>query len=112
MYGTLKKGFHNHYLIEDSEFLGVFNTYKKMSLYKYKNFDFPYLTEEENEFVSGEIYVVNEKLLTELDIFEEVPTLFIRKKIGIMFHGVEVKAWAYIIEDFNENTLSLQCWNN
>lgn len=76
VYGTLKKGYHNHYLLEDSIFLGEDKTYLS---YVLLNCGFPYMCIEENQpdhiayQVVGEVYEVScPKVLADLDRLEGV----------------------------------------
>lgn len=70
VYGTLKKGFSNHRVLNNSKFLGAAYTQEKFSLYC--NGFFPYIVKERdsNINVHGEVYGVDDKTLRSLDALE------------------------------------------
>lgn len=65
MYGTLKSGFHNHYILKDSKLVdrGVIpgTLYVK---------GLPYYKKEGSGFVHGELYRVDDDVLARLDSLE------------------------------------------
>ena len=98
VYGTLKKGKHNHHLIDKlgCTFLGNAKTIEKYPLI----FDgrLPFLFEENGigENISLEIYDVNLDTLNALDKFEGHPYFYYRKEIECRFDNNElVKAYVY-----------------
>lgn len=70
VYGTLKKGYHNHRLLKEAEYLG------EAELKGYKIYDLPYgypciMKSEKNEVsVKGEVYLINDYILDRLDLLE------------------------------------------
>ncbi|XP_078482267.1 putative gamma-glutamylcyclotransferase CG2811 [Ciona intestinalis] len=83
VYGTLKKGFPNHYLISDAEngvanFLYEANTVEKFALVVGSPFHVPFLLQNTNHgkgnVITGELYEVDDKMLKTLDKFENHPT--------------------------------------
>jgi len=83
VYGTLKRGLHNHFRMADQEYLGDVVTEPRYRVYDLG----PYpglVTDAANGLaVTGELWAVNERCLAELDAFEDVPTWFIREPIAI-----------------------------
>lgn len=74
VYGTLKKGFHNHRFLENQKFVGNGTTEDKYLLYK--KFTLPYLSDakEAQEYghqVKGEVYSITN--IREIDSLEGVP---------------------------------------
>lgn len=80
-YGTLKKGFQNHYLLKDSEFLGIFETgpgYRKVIK------GLPYLIEDSSGAgCEVEVYNVSDLTLKMLDRLEGSPEWYVRTTIKV-----------------------------
>ncbi len=115
VYGSLKKNLKNHHIIENkAKFLNSCKTEELMSLYRYKNYDFPYLSRAPKECIYGELYEVDNDLLKALDKFEDCPNFYVREKIKIM-HYMSMKyveAWTYILnENIIEKDISLDIWS-
>lgn len=92
VYGSLKQSGENHHLLKQSRFLGE---QKTVSKYETKQVgEYPAIIEVEagGKSISGEVYQVKDALLAELDLFEEVPCLYHRKKVWLQ-NGTY--AWAY-----------------
>lgn len=81
VYGTLKKGFHNHYLLKGSKFLGNYVTgpgYTKVIK------GLPYLVEDTAGVgCEVEIYEVSELTLKMLDRLEGSPDWYVRTVIKV-----------------------------
>lgn len=94
VYGTLKKGLSNSYVMKNAKFIGLGITKEEYQLYKLR---FPCLFETINGFqVRGEVYEVDDKLLAGLDYFEGVPDLYYRKEIEVFIEGIGLsKAFVY-----------------
>jgi gamma-glutamylcyclotransferase (GGCT)/AIG2-like uncharacterized protein YtfP len=81
VYGTLKKGFHNAYLLRDSEFFGEAVT---VPTYRMICISFPVIMAEEcGKQVSGEIYTVDDETLARLDGLEREGSSYDRKLIDV-----------------------------
>ena len=83
VYGTLKRGLRNHRLIADQEFLG-----EAVSEPRYRVYDLgPYpglvVDSADGLAIRGELWVVSDCCLAELDDFEGVPDLFNREPVAI-----------------------------
>ena len=97
VYGTLRRGYHNHRLIMDCEVIDIGRTVNNYAMYAN---GIPYVSE--NEAVSqiyGELYLVSPKILFTLDMLEGHPSWYKRKKVPIeTLNGKIYNAWLY----FNE----------
>ena len=95
VYGTLKKGFKNHYLLrERAVFIGAARTRYKYALYAG---EVPYVTpDEEVSVIHGEVYLVDGRTLSLLDDFEEHPHEYERSLIPVILEdGREITAHIY-----------------
>lgn len=96
VYGTLKHGFYNHRWMQGSVYLGkaesTFHGYMM-----YDNGNYPVLVTG-SEVVKGELYVVSEETLKNLDMLEGHPDLYERKKRMFNIKGVSVEAWVYMYQ--------------
>jgi gamma-glutamylaminecyclotransferase len=97
VYGTLRNGFGNHYLLESSTFIGVAKTKEKYALYAR---GIPFLSRTKAvSTVLGEVYAVDETTLGRLDQLEGHPTWYRREKAVVVLHdGTEVVAWIYFCD--------------
>tara|TARA_B110000902_G_scaffold265169_1_gene348715 strand:+ start:4838 stop:5197 length:360 start_codon:yes stop_codon:yes gene_type:complete len=101
VYGTLKKGHSNHFIMKRTLNLGPGLTKKKYAMYVS---GIPFLVEnEEVTKITGELYVVDETTFEILDILEGHPKWYERKEVDVMVEGIEHTAWVY----FNEKQGSL-----
>lgn len=94
VYGTLKRNMRNHHLIANQQFLGTAITeacYRLVDLGRY-----PGLIEDHRTglAVHGELWAVDEPCLQQLDEFEGVPNLFIRRPVAIPgWEGITAYFW-------------------
>lgn len=82
VYGTLKKGFHNHYLLENSKFLTKAKSIPKIPMIQ--GWGFPYAFEKFGigHNIQVEIYDVDSECLKSLDLLEGVSSgHYYRKEI-------------------------------
>lgn len=100
VYGTLKQGFHNHYLLEDAEFISEAKTKQQYPMVNTEEY-FPYLIDEAGKgySIEGELYRIDEEILTMLDILEGYPEHYDRKKIKVVSLGIEVTAIVYFLNE-------------
>ncbi|MBZ2167386.1 gamma-glutamylcyclotransferase [Marinobacter sp. F4216] len=95
VYGTLKRGFFNSHLLEDSAFIGE-DTLRALTLFDLGAFPGALLHPSAGVLV--EVFSINEHTLRQLDILEafvpEAPesSLYLRQKLPTR-HGL---AWTYI----------------
>ena len=103
VYGTLKRGFYNHYFLEGAEFIGKAITVDKYSLYV-KGF-IPYVLKSPKiSNIKGEVYLVNEDTLQKIDILEGHPYEYKREKIKVKLEDSDevIHAWMYFYKDTEE----------
>jgi gamma-glutamylcyclotransferase (GGCT)/AIG2-like uncharacterized protein YtfP len=74
VYGTLKRDFPNHYVLGDSKFLGEFTTEPRYTMLDLGMF--PGVIYQGNTKIVGEVFEVDEKIMTDLDNLEGFPTLY------------------------------------
>jgi gamma-glutamylaminecyclotransferase len=98
VYGTLKRGYSNHHWMK-GEFQGVasLNGFTLHSLGPY-----PGMVPRAGGRVLGEVWLVPEVCLEQLDILEDVATnMYRREKVVLSepaFHGCDVIAYVYIAD--------------
>ena len=100
VYGTLKKGKRNHFVISDLPFTSKAETNEK-GFYLQDNGNFPYLLRTKSKKlakrIKGEVYSINDSQIAMLDRFEGVPSLYNREIIDVKLeNGAIVKAYVYI----------------
>ena len=102
VYGTLKKGFYNHFYLEKSKYLGRAKTLNKYALYL-KGF-IPFVTKSPKVCqIKGELYLVDDKTLSEVDLLEGHPDEYFREKVPIVKEdGEVVEAWMYFYPQTKE----------
>lgn len=105
VYGSLKRGCENAGLLEGAAYLGQRTTAEGYALVSYID-GFPALFREQvgRGQVTGELYVVGEALLVELDAFEDCPTLYQRRAIDL---ADDEEAFAYVIAAEEASRFSL-----
>ncbi len=93
-YGTLKRGFPNHSVMEGSLFIDVAQTKEPFALYSGK---YPYAVRQPAvSRIAGEIYLVTAAKLAELDEFEGHPDLYHRSVTEVVTSaGTSLPAWLY-----------------
>jgi len=116
VYGTLKRGEPNFSVLSTakngfSQFLSEAETTTKFPLVVGTRYNIPFLLDRPGvgNFVKGEIFTVDEKMLEELDKLEDYPTWYDRELQDFNIIGTsEVEqAWVYIMRSFPEKMLSL-----
>lgn len=84
VYGTLKRGIHNHHLLEKSEFIG--NAYT-VDTFKMYTVGFPIIMPADGPdawAVYGEVYDVDDDTLKRLDNLESEGSMYLRKPINVV----------------------------
>ena len=110
VYGSLKKGFHNHYLLEDSVFVAtdIVDGYSLVDLGS-----FPMALPDPEGHIIGEIYYITPETLIALDRLESEGTFYNR----IVLHGdIEENLMFYVgtaryEEQFDNTITKLNFWN-
>ena len=95
VYGTLKHGLHNHYLLEHSEFVGTGWTVDKYALYQD---GIHYVVKDEPvSCIQGEVYSVDDETLEALDRLENHPLWYCREQVAVSMGSTseELIAWLY-----------------
>jgi len=110
VYGSLKRGKKLHSLLENAKFLGEAITCNKYPMILSKSKWYPYLIEKKGVGynIKGEVYEVSPSLLKKLDIIEETPFYYYRKKIPICLNKKRILAWVYFVRKipkFNKRDL-------
>jgi gamma-glutamylcyclotransferase (GGCT)/AIG2-like uncharacterized protein YtfP len=79
VYGTLKKGFYNDYVLEGSKFLGKVKLKVPFKMYDLGQFPALVLaTNEKQNTIEGEVYEIDKETLKSLDALEGYPLLYDR----------------------------------
>jgi len=92
VYGTLKSGFHNHFLLEGCEFeeaeASGYDLHASASL--------PFVIEGTG-IVKGELYQISKEILKRLDRLEDHPNFYIRRIIYVKtLRKMKIAAWVYL----------------
>jgi len=116
VYGSLKKGFDNHKLLQKyAKRVGKASTVGKFAMYEDSFGNYPYLVKEPVAKVMGELYEIKRKeLLDKIDEFEGAPEYYQRKKIKVKTHKGVNLAFVYIREDeeIPKEQEPLKIWEN
>ena len=98
VYGSLKKGFDNHYLLnKHAKRIGKAITIGKFGMFEDGFGNYPYLIPVPKMRIHGELYEIQRKeLLEKLDKFEGYPDYYERKKILVKTHRGPVRAFVYM----------------
>ncbi len=91
VYGTLRRNERHHHLLENSEYLGLYETDPDYQLFNLGSY--PGVTEG-NCKVTGEIYRIDDGLLSQLDELENVPNEYIRETMETPYGMV----WIYLYQ--------------
>lgn len=93
-YGSLKKGFFNHHVVEDSRFIMKTTTEEKYDMVSFGLY--PAVKESvKNKLIQGELYEVNVNILNRIDYIESNGYYYQRKLI--MVNGYDHPVWMYFI---------------
>ncbi|MFM2591065.1 gamma-glutamylcyclotransferase [Vibrio sp. TBV020] len=95
VYGTLRHGECNHHLLSQSQWLGNHTTPPFYSLYDLGAY--PAVIEGHSAII-GEVYLVDDQTLEQLDLLEEVPVTYRREQIETPFGH----AWMYLYQDVSQ----------
>ena len=90
VYGTLRRGDYNHYILKESTFLGTANTEPRFTLVNLGVF--PAMINKGNTSIRGEVYEVDDSTLRTLDSLEGHPNYYVRGKIQLQ-NGMEANAY-------------------
>lgn len=108
VYGSLRKGLHNHGLVQEQKFLGLgrlhpINTRMSFTMRAYcASFPAVYRDQVFNEMgtIDGEVYGVDDECLARLDGLEGHPHWYRREEVEVTLQdGHNVKVWMYVMTD-------------
>lgn len=114
VYGTLKRDFSNHYLLEDQEYVGKAETWNNYIMLRH---GIPYVYEASKAYrgdegyplelikgsmIQGEFYKVDDEALARIDQLEGHPSWYCRKQINIRVdigddYPMTCRAWIYFM---------------
>jgi len=100
VYGTLRKGYGNHVLLQGCEYIGTIIAelpFEMISLGA-----FPALVPTENgekKQIVGEVYEISRENLSDLDHLEGYPNFYNRMQFKLQDYGIDGEAWFYFIND-------------
>lgn len=83
VYGTLKKGLRNHYLLEGAKFLGEDTTTDKFIMLQIGGSYPAIIPHEKGNTVTVEIYEVNTETMMNLHELEGVPTVYFPERVTL-----------------------------
>ena len=95
VYGTLRRGFNNHGLIRDANFLDSGHTVKEYAMICE---GIPYVKSNhtEGKNIAVEVYAVSNEQFRDMDRLEGHPTWYTRKEVPITLdNGIVAQAWLY-----------------
>jgi gamma-glutamylcyclotransferase (GGCT)/AIG2-like uncharacterized protein YtfP len=81
VYGSLKRGHVHHARLSGARWLGEARTEAGHGLVVYGAY--PALVSGGDGVVQGELWEVGDALLAELDVFEDVPRLYVRRSVRL-----------------------------
>ena len=100
VYGTLKKGYHNNYILGNAKFVGCGNLSDRYPL-EVKGLPYLYNDKGVGEFVEVEVYDVDDQLLSRVDQLEGHPNWYKREKVLVdMDDWSKTTAWVYFLDDY------------
>ncbi len=99
VYGTLKRGFSNHYFLEDAKFIAQVTTKDKFPMVNIIK-AYPYIINDtrNGHNIEGELYKIDEIILTKLDMLEGYPEHYDRRSIIVIAENQEYRAIVYFIK--------------
>lgn len=94
VYGTLKRGFSNHRLLEGARFVGCARTAQPYALYES---DYPLVYRKERvSTIGGEVYEMDPDQLMHLDRLEQHPDYYCRDQVDVVLEGgARESVWLY-----------------
>lgn len=109
VYGTLKHGFNNHHLLDDSDYLGHVETSEsKWQMYSLGGF--PGVVAGENT-IYGEMYSVSQYTFDMCDRLEGHPTFYKRELVDVVDgDGVSYTAWMYVYQGSTQGLTKVGGW--
>lgn len=86
VYGTLLKGFSNHYYMKNCHFLGTAHTVERYAMYVNR---YPFVVStQQHEQIQGEVYSIPDReVLAAIDRLEDHPSLYERRPEPVFING-------------------------
>lgn len=111
VYGTLKRGYGNHVLINKSNILSLKAKAPGINLYSSGSIPF---AARGNGTAIGELYEVDSIVLEKLDKLEGHPVFYKREKTKVQLDSDVVEAWIYLCEKYAKQNYLIQSgeWHN
>ncbi|MEA3523462.1 MAG: gamma-glutamylcyclotransferase family protein [Campylobacterota bacterium] len=100
VYGSLKKGFQNHTMLSEANYISKAQTTSKFAMYTEDNQNYPYIIKDNitGQKIDGELYEITRKdLLDKIDDFEGAPNYFKQTIVSITTRSKKIKAKTYIL---------------
>lgn len=95
VYGSLKRGFHNHSYLQGARFFGEGRTRPEFDLVDLD--EFPAMVRPGRFHVHGEIYQVNRRIRDDIDLVEGNGIFYERIAETIFTSNGEVECWLYVL---------------
>lgn len=94
VYGSLKRGFGNHFVLGDSTYKGTLVTRDNFTMYSFDAF--PAIKKDTHGLpILGELFEVSDKILKDLDTLEGHPTFYKRQPLALS-DGQVVHGYVYV----------------
>lgn len=90
VYGSLRRGGTNHYMLAESNFLGRYLTEPRYTMFRLGQF--PAVVARGDTAIAGEIYRISDEAFALLDELNCYPTVFSRQLI----HSPAGEIWIYL----------------
>jgi len=97
VYGTLRRGEHNNFLLEGQKFIG--EAISACAHFSMRAQGIPYVRHDidgRGKHVRGELYLVDDRCLKELDLLEGHPRFYCRRKRSFKVGSTYYAAWIYL----------------
>lgn len=105
VYGTLKRGYGKHVLINNSKVISLKANAPGINLYSSGSIPF---AARGNGTAIGELYEVDDIVLAKLDNLEGHPVFYKREKTKVQIDSGEVEAWIYLCERYAKQNCLIQ----
>lgn len=105
-YGSMKRGFRNHYRLENDKFIGQAKTKKKYCMFPAPSYNYPYGIEDDRRWqLKGELYELTNTPIETIDEFEGSPVYYYRKMIKVVCNNKDYDAYIYFKSETNPNQI-------
>ena len=97
VYGSLKRGFINHSLLQDQQFVACGRTAPRYKLYKITSYPAMVETTEGGRSIEGEIWAVDSECLARLDLLEDTAHgMYARVPIALLPPHADLSVEVYL----------------